>query len=40
MIITIFALIVSGLTFGTYTYEDCKERDFEPKACVVSEKLD
>ena len=40
MIIAIFTAIVTTLTIGTYSYEDCKERDFEPKACVISEKLD
>ena len=40
MIIAIFTAIVTTLTIGTYSYEDCKERDFKPKACVISEKLD
>lgn len=39
MVIALFTLIVSSLTFGTYTLEDCKERNYEPKACVISEKI-
>jgi hypothetical protein len=39
LIISLFTLITASLTFGTYTFEDCRERDFEPKACKVAEKL-
>ena len=40
MLITIlFGAVVTFLAHGTYSYEDCKALEFEPKACVTSELL-
>ena len=39
IIAIIFGAIVNTLTVSTVTMEDCKERNFEPKACKVQEKL-
>jgi hypothetical protein len=36
----LFFSIVTLLGHGTYSYEDCKELDFKPKACFTSEALD
>jgi len=41
MIIAIlFGALSSLLIQGTVSYEDCKAKNFEPKACAVSEKMD
>lgn len=33
LVALLFGALVSGLTFSTVTFEDCKKLDFEPKAC-------
>jgi hypothetical protein len=38
-IFTVIVFFVSQLTSGSYSYEDCIERKFEPKACYQSEAL-
>lgn len=40
MIGIIFGALTSLLVQGTVSYEDCKAKNFEPKACAVSEKMD
>lgn len=32
----IFGSLLTSLTVGTTNYEECKEVDFEPKACLES----
>jgi hypothetical protein len=36
----IFGALTSLLVQGTVSYEDCKAKNFEPKACAVSKKMD
>jgi hypothetical protein len=36
----LFGAIVSTLTQGTINHPDCKARNFEPKACKVSELME
>jgi len=40
MIAILFGMLVSSLYHGTYSYEDCKAKNFEPKACVTSKAMD
>lgn len=40
MIAILFGALVASLYHGTYSYEDCKVKNFEPKACVTSKVLD
>jgi hypothetical protein len=40
MIAIIFGALVAALIQGTVAHPDCKERNFEPKACQVSEMLE
>lgn len=36
----LFGAIVSLAVNGTLSYEDCKARNFEPKACNISKAMD
>jgi hypothetical protein len=36
----VFGALVATVFNGTVSYEDCKVRNFEPKACKVSEIMD
>lgn len=40
IIAIIFGALTSLLVQGTVSYEDCKAKKFEPKACAVSKKMD
>lgn len=40
MIAIIFGALLATLINGTVSYEDCKARNFEPKACKVSKVMD
>jgi hypothetical protein len=40
MFAIIFGAMVATLINGTVSYEDCKARNFEPKACEVSKAMD
>jgi len=40
MIAIIFGALLATLINGTVSYEDCKARNFEPKACKVPEVMD
>jgi hypothetical protein len=40
LIAILFGAVVATLTQGTIVHPDCKERNFEPKACKVSKVLD
>lgn len=40
MIEILFGMLLATLLQGTVNQPDCKERNFEPKACKVSEYLD
>lgn len=35
----IFGALVTFLSLGTYSYEECKEVEFEGKACKASKVL-
>lgn len=39
MFAIIFGALVASLYHGTYSYEDCKAKNFEPKSCAVSETM-
>lgn len=40
----LFAMLVGAftatMTIESHSYEDCVERDFEPKACTISKLLE
>lgn len=36
IIAIIFGAIVGQLSISTATFQDCKERNFEPKACKIT----
>lgn len=40
IIAVLFGAIVSALLQGTVSHPDCKARNFEPKACEVSEVME
>ena len=40
LIAMVFGALVGAMINGTISHEDCKNRDFEPKACKVSELMD
>lgn len=40
LIAILFGALVASLSHGTYSYEDCKSKNFEPKACINAELMD
>lgn len=40
LIAIVFGALVGSMINATISYEDCKDRDFKPKACKISELMD
>lgn len=39
IIAILYGAIVATLTVSTISFEDCKDRNFEPKACQIQQKM-